>query len=85
MYVDKTLLDDVHKMEQDIAEMKCAEGHVVSCCGFILVRLTSGSFLRKEMFPRKRECLAINKHEQPRHSVNSSRFTKFNKSCLQKF
>ena len=30
VYVDKTLLDDVHKMEQDIAEMKCAEGHVVS-------------------------------------------------------
>ena len=34
MYVDKTLLDDVHKMEQDIAEMKCAEGHVVGSVKF---------------------------------------------------
>ena len=30
MYVDRNLLEDVQKLEQDIAEMKCSEGHVVS-------------------------------------------------------
>ena len=40
VYVDKTLLDDVHKMEQDIAEMKCAEGHVVSFHLNITVNIT---------------------------------------------
>ena len=34
MYVEKSLLDDVHtKMGQDVAEMKCSEGHVVAVLG----------------------------------------------------
>ncbi|XP_063687390.1 uncharacterized protein LOC134820738 [Bolinopsis microptera] len=51
VYVDKTLLDDVHKMEQDIAEMKCSEGHVVAVLGLFkrgkthfLARLCGANF-----------------------------------------
>ena len=51
VYVDKNLLDGVQKMDQDIADMRCSEGHVVAVLGLFkrgkthfLARLCGANF-----------------------------------------